>query len=158
MLDIDHIIHLIVSKGYSCGFVEKQLGFGNGAIRRWSINSPSVSKLYALSNFLKIPIAELLAEKSVYSDDEKKLLDYYRSLSDDDKITALGDLIRFATQKKNNAETAADLAPKAPDTAGERKEREIAVAAYGGGVFKHKITATDEELRRALEEDEQEDF
>ncbi len=142
MLDVGHIVEIIEKKGYSCAAVEKRLGFGNGAIRRWSVNSPSVSKLFILADFLKIPVSELLGAQPSLSADEKKLLDYYRSLSEDDRITALGDLIRFVGQSRMTA-----VKSKPP-------VRTVPIAAYGGGIIEHRIQATDEEIRAAIEEDE----
>ena len=41
-------------------FFEKQLKFGNGAIKRFDTNSPSIEKVIALSNFLNVPIDYLI--------------------------------------------------------------------------------------------------
>ena len=42
---VDRIIALIKEKGLSVYAVEKQLGFGNGAIKRFDTNSPSKDKI-----------------------------------------------------------------------------------------------------------------
>jgi len=60
MLDVESIIRVIEERGYTCSSVEKALSFGNGAIRRWSKNSPSIDKLFKLSNFLNIDVGSLL--------------------------------------------------------------------------------------------------
>lgn len=46
---VDRIIQLIKQKGLSINAVERQLGFGNGAIKRFATSSPSVDKIIALS-------------------------------------------------------------------------------------------------------------
>lgn len=40
--------------------LEKDLKFGNGTIRRWDINSPSVDKVMEVANYFGIPINDLL--------------------------------------------------------------------------------------------------
>jgi transcriptional regulator with XRE-family HTH domain len=62
-------MEIISQKGYTCYSVEKALGFGNGAIKRWATNSPSINKLYELSNFLGISINFLLANETEKTSD-----------------------------------------------------------------------------------------
>ena len=84
MLDVKRIISIISEKGYNCSFIEKSLGFGNGAIRRWETSSPSINKLYILSNFLNIPIYALLtnefSNREELTSDETEWLELYRKL------------------------------------------------------------------------------
>jgi repressor LexA len=63
MIDIDKIITLINQQGHTCASVEKSLHFGNGAIRRWKTSSPSVDKIYKLSNFLNISLSVLMPDE-----------------------------------------------------------------------------------------------
>ena len=84
MLNVKRIISIISEKGFNCSSIEKSLGFGNGAIRRWSTSSPSVDKLYKLSNFLNIPICALLTDefsnREELTPDETEWLELYRKL------------------------------------------------------------------------------
>lgn len=110
---VDRILTLIKQKGLSVSAVEKKLGFGNGAIKRFSTNSPSIDKVIAISNFLNVSVDYLLFGKEHtenISEDTNKLLSYYEILSDMDKGIVLG-----------KAETLAELAA-------ERAEQERAAA------------------------------
>lgn len=60
---VDRICELIKKKGMSISAVEKQLGFGNGAIKRFEKNSPSIDKVISLSNFLNVSIDYLVYGK-----------------------------------------------------------------------------------------------
>ena len=57
---VERLLALIKQKGLSVSAVEKQLGFGNGAIKRFSTSSPSVDKIIALSNFLNTSVEYIL--------------------------------------------------------------------------------------------------
>ena len=108
---IDRLLQLIKQKGLSVSAVEKKLGFGNGAIKRFATNSPSIDKIIALSDFLNVSVEYILFGKDQQidlSEDTSKLLSYYKVLSDMDKGIVLG-----------KAETLAELAT-------ERAERERA--------------------------------
>lgn len=43
--------------------LEKELSFGNGTIRRWNINSPSVDRVLKVANYFNVSIEYLLGEK-----------------------------------------------------------------------------------------------
>lgn len=86
---VDRIIALIKQKGLSINAVEKQLGFGNGAIKRFSTSSPSADKIITLSNFLNVSTDYLLTgeEKSPsLPDDEQELLKYYKKLPEREQV------------------------------------------------------------------------
>ena len=40
--------------------LEKELGFGNGTIRRWDDNTPSIDRISAVANYFNVPVAYLL--------------------------------------------------------------------------------------------------
>ena len=61
---VDRIIALIKEKGLSVYAVEKQLGFGNGAIKRFDTNSPSIDKIILLSDFLNVSIDYMAMKKN----------------------------------------------------------------------------------------------
>lgn len=46
--------------------LEKELGFGNGAIYNWDKNSPSIDKLQKVANYFKVPIDELVGWGNVF--------------------------------------------------------------------------------------------
>ena len=78
---VDRIIQLIKQKGLSINAVEKQLGFGNGAIKRFATSSPSVDKIIALSNFLNVSVGYIITgEETSLNDDEQELVNYYKEL------------------------------------------------------------------------------
>lgn len=87
---VDRIIQLIKQKGLSINAVEKQLGFGNGAIKRFTTSSPSVDKIIALSNFLNVSVGYIITgEDTSLNDDEQELVSYYKKLPEREKIKLL---------------------------------------------------------------------
>jgi len=96
---LERILYLIEQKGLSCSFVEKSLGFGNGAIKRFNKNSPSIDKIIAISNFLNVPIewivegrGEISKNNSIEDNNsqklspiEKNLIKIYRELDDNNQ-------------------------------------------------------------------------
>lgn len=87
---VDRIIQLIKQKGLSINAVERQLGFGNGAIKRFATSSPSVDKIIALSNFLNVSVGYIITgEETSLNDDEQELVSYYKKLPEREKIKLL---------------------------------------------------------------------
>lgn len=108
---VDRLLKLIKEKGLTVSAVERKLGFGNGAIKRFSTNSPSIDKIILLSNFLNVSVEYILfgkEQQNDISDDMSQLLSFYKSLNEREKGIVLG-----------KAETLAELAA-------ERAEREQA--------------------------------
>lgn len=64
---VERICELIKKKGLSVSAVEKQLGFGNGAIKRFDKNSPSIDKIISLSAFLNVSIDYLVYGKELFN-------------------------------------------------------------------------------------------
>ena len=60
---VSRILETIKSKGLSINAVEKALGFGNGAIKRFETSSPSIDKIIKLSNFLNVSLEWLVTGK-----------------------------------------------------------------------------------------------
>lgn len=88
---VDRIIQLIKQKGLSINAVEKQLGFGNGAIKRFATSSPSVDKIIALSNFLNVSVGYIITgEETSLNDDEQELVSYYKKLPEKDRQRLIG--------------------------------------------------------------------
>lgn len=81
---VERIVDLIKKKGMSINAVEKQLGFGNGAIKRFDTNSPSIDKIISLSNFLNVSLDYLVIGNDnvdTLSVEERKLIDTFKKLS-----------------------------------------------------------------------------
>lgn len=82
-------------------------GLGDNAIRQINDTKGMASfSLARIADHLDCSVDYLLGRtdtvnvaREPQSPDECKLLERYRSLSEDDRITALGDLIRFASEK-----------------------------------------------------------
>lgn len=118
---VERLLALIKQKGLSVSAVEKQLGFGNGAIKRFSTSSPSVDKIIALSNFLNTSVEYILFGNENISEqpeDVKNLITIYKSLSDKDKGMVLG-----------KAETLAELAAERAAQEAEKVSKEKKKAA-----------------------------
>ncbi|MFA5528844.1 MAG: helix-turn-helix transcriptional regulator [Peptostreptococcales bacterium] len=56
---VDKIQILCRKKGITISQLEKELSFGNGTIRRWNINSPSIDRVLEVANYFRIPINSL---------------------------------------------------------------------------------------------------
>lgn len=109
---VERLLAIIKQKGLSVNAVEKQLGFGNGAIKRFSTSSPSVDKIIALSNFLNVTVEYILfgtENVSELPEDIRNLVTYYNSLNDKDKGIVLG---KAETLAELAAERAAEQAKK----------------------------------------------
>jgi len=91
---VERLKQIIKEKGLSFSAVEKELGFGNGAIKRFSTNSPSAEKILQLSNFLNVSTDYLLKgtepDNKALSKDEADLLKKYKDLEPIDKGKVLG--------------------------------------------------------------------
>ncbi len=58
--------------------LERKLGFGQGTIRRWDEKRPAIDKIILLCDLLEIPI-EMIIEGSKFTDEERELIELYRS-------------------------------------------------------------------------------
>lgn len=104
---VDRIIALIKEKGMSVYAVEKQLGFGNGAIKRFDTNSPSIDKIVLLSNFLNVSIDYLIygkEKKLPLNDNEQELVDFYNMLPEYGQAKLIGIATGMAEVYKEQAE------------------------------------------------------
>lgn len=96
---VERISNLVKEKGLSLSAVEKILGFGNGAIRRFDKNSPSIDKIIALSNFLNVSIDYIIKgeeEKEIkaqqISSDEMEMLNLFKQLPERERLKEIGRL------------------------------------------------------------------
>ena len=105
---VNRIIALIKEKGMSVDSVEKQLGFGNGAIKRFGINSPSIDKIILLSDFLNVSIDYLIygnEKKLPLKDNEQELVDFYNMLPEYGQAKLIGIATGMAEVYKEQVET-----------------------------------------------------
>lgn len=56
----DNIKKICKKKGVSVSSVEKQAGLGSGAISKWNTSSPTIEKLQAVANVLKVNVNKLI--------------------------------------------------------------------------------------------------
>ena len=64
---LNRISELISAKNLSFSSVERQLGFGNGSIKRWDKSMPSIDKVALLANFLNVSIDYLFTGKEPHT-------------------------------------------------------------------------------------------
>ncbi|MBQ7794675.1 MAG: helix-turn-helix transcriptional regulator [Clostridia bacterium] len=85
---VNRLLALINQKGLTPYSVEKALGFGNGAIKRFSSSSPSADKIVALSDFLNVSTDYILKGKQTgnsLTEREELLIKWYRECNDKGK-------------------------------------------------------------------------
>lgn len=57
----DKIKEICKKKGVSVSSVEKQAGLSTGAISKWNDSSPTIEKLQAVANVLKVSVNKLIS-------------------------------------------------------------------------------------------------
>jgi len=72
VLNTERILRFIKDAGYTEYAVCKALKWGNGVISKWENHSPSIDKLTALSNFINVPVYELLGDGAGLPDEWQK--------------------------------------------------------------------------------------
>lgn len=92
--------------GTNISNLEKNLGIGNGNIRRWNTQNPGSDKVIEVANALNVSIDWLLTGKEIgkLSEDEQKLVDLYRMADDRGKRTS-------SEQRKLNGWSKSHLLP-----------------------------------------------
>lgn len=109
---VERILKLIEEKDTNPAAVERDLGWGNGSIKKFKTSSPSITKLQQLADKLDVTVAYLIGEddgRAILTDDEKGLIDVYRNLNTESKqmvrerANALKDIqpVRFKTKSFN---------------------------------------------------------
>lgn len=58
----DTVSTICEKKGITIWKLEKELGFSNGCIRKWSKNEPGIRKVQKVANYLGVPIEALLEQ------------------------------------------------------------------------------------------------
>ena len=103
---VERISALIKQNGLSLNAVEKQLGFGNGAIKRFDTNSPSIDKISSLAVFLNTSIDYLVfgeekdSPTNNLSENEIELLEVFNKFNDREQIKLIGKLEELFRQKE----------------------------------------------------------
>lgn len=64
--------------------LEDELGFGNGNIRRWNKNTPSIEKVHKVAQKLNVSIDWLVTGKNAanLTQNEQKLIELYQNTED----------------------------------------------------------------------------
>lgn len=57
---VNEIQNLCRDKNISISKLEKELNFGNGAIYRWDINSPSINKVIKVAQYFGVSLDSLI--------------------------------------------------------------------------------------------------
>lgn len=63
---VENIQSLCSTKNITLARLERELGFGNGTLKKWGTCVPGIDKVRAVADYFKISIDELL-ERGVYS-------------------------------------------------------------------------------------------
>lgn len=61
---LDNIRMMCAKRGISTFVLERELGFGDGTIRKWKTASPTVGKLKRVADYFGVTVDELLREDS----------------------------------------------------------------------------------------------
>lgn len=95
MLISERIKEICKSRGISVSKIEKELGFGNGTIGKWgkSGRTPTYDRIYAVAEYLGVPVFELTGEKKPASEtgdgNDEELIRLLRLAPDDLKAGIL---------------------------------------------------------------------
>lgn len=141
--------------GYTLKDIADMMGVTEATVQRWesgNIKSLRQGRIATLADILNVTPSVLMGwenednQKAV----ESKLVEYF---------TPHEKSVIEAYRAKPEMQSAVDtLLGIKHETIEERPTRTIKIAAYGGGVIDHKITATDEEIKTALEESEEDQY
>lgn len=149
---VDRLLKLIKEKGLTVSAVERKLGFGNGAIKRFSTNSPSIDKIILLSNFLNVSVEYILfgkEQQNDISDDMSQLLSFYKSLNEREKGIVLGKAETLAELAAERAAKGSEkcIALPSPSASSAQAQEDFYIdicslpASAGTGVFLDDVTA-----------------
>lgn len=89
---IDRIKEKCKDRKMSISQIEQICGFGNGTIRRWENNLPSVDKVLKVANLLNTSIEWIITgkEDAELTPDENRLIECYRASDPAGKDAILG--------------------------------------------------------------------
>lgn len=109
---VDRIQMTLDKKGMTIKALEKEIGIGNGTIKRWKTSSPQCNKLQLVANYLHISIEWLITGKNInieLSDNEKELLTYYKLLPEISQRDYLSEIKGAAKMYSNLSEKSSDI-------------------------------------------------
>lgn len=140
----------IEQSGKNKKIISEEMGIPYTTLVEWANGKkfPRADGIERLSNYFKILKSELLEEHTEYnsrlsiakpviplSDHEKAVIEAYRAKPD--MQAAIDTLLGIGDKKQ---------------------ERTIKIAAYGGGITEHRITANDEDIKKAIKASENDPF
>lgn len=79
---VERIKELCHRNGITVAALEAALGFGNGSIRKWDSNSPSLDKVKKVAVFFGISVSDLIGEDQTEDENLNELLDMVRTRSE----------------------------------------------------------------------------
>jgi len=82
---VERIKREAAKQGYTLTELEHLLGFGSRSIYKWDKNAPSVEKVMAVANFLRLPLPWLITGKEESLELPKDFIEKYRKLSPADR-------------------------------------------------------------------------
>lgn len=88
---VDRIRAKCKEKGTTMGTLEKELGYGNGNIRRWDEKEPGVKRVYEVANILGVSVEYLLTGKEAadLTPEEQEIIKCYRDSNEQGKRTIM---------------------------------------------------------------------
>ena len=104
---VEQIKKLCKSRSTSIKALERNLGFGNGTIRRWDVHTPGHDKLVKVADYFNVSIECLLDEKekspvvsNEASEIDIQILNALKELSEEQKAQALDFALFLANNSK----------------------------------------------------------
>lgn len=99
---IKRIKEKCILKGITIAKLEKNLNYGNGTIRKWGKNSPSIEKIIEVAEVLEVSIEWLITGKDPddLTPEERELIEHYRSMNETGKRMLLNDAREIAPAMK----------------------------------------------------------
>lgn len=78
---VEKINQLCKQKSLTIASLEKELGYGNGTIRKWDKSQPSINKVLNVANRLEVPIDYLINEEDIPTKDINDLMSSIRNFN-----------------------------------------------------------------------------
>ncbi|EYE88308.1 hypothetical protein Q428_08895 [Fervidicella metallireducens AeB] len=100
---VERINNAAKNKNMTLASIERELGFGQGTIRKWDKNSPSCDKVLKVANLLQININYLLTGESQeqisyepkFTDEEIEMINIFRRLNFKQQAIIKGKLYEY---------------------------------------------------------------
>lgn len=84
---VSEIRELCKQNNTSVKALEEELGFGNGAIRRWDVNAPSYDRIEKVAKKFNVPVSFFLKNEKLNAEEPTSLVDRLRKLCADRGIS-----------------------------------------------------------------------